>query len=471
MWQYWLPLEIVISYLDVATNSSLVPYATVSREWQACIEQRTFAKINLNDPQRLEEFRQIVACNKQKRIYVQEIHLLIPIEPYDIKAHAYFETVAEHNRNNKIFVQTIQNILQILATWPENQRGIKLFIQAQSPSDPIRGDKQRLKRARYTPHEDLLDRRFERSYLQVSEEDLKRLPPVVAVTTLVIYGGMRFERLIRPSATAVIASKMPRLQIMAVNLKDNEKRDQELRKRDQDDFANSFHLMPPSVRRFNLVFYNEAPRNEAFQPINLVEGKIEDLFSAQLRAFSQQLTSLSLDSAVIGKELFWPVNDDGNPQLPYWPNLTILSLDYQPTSPSGEWYFERDPNEDLGFEVDEREETLLPDYLQPAPEDQRPRFLRSKASVKLIQEFYISAGRAAQRMPRLQYMDLKCSPGLISHQFEYQVEEKGATATWTDLAGYAPEECVVQAWRDAAFEHTGMESSLEVKLVGRTGTT
>ncbi|KAF7131456.1 hypothetical protein CNMCM5793_004681 [Aspergillus hiratsukae] len=362
----------------------------------------------------------------------------------------------------------MQNVLQILATWPANHGGIKLFIQAQSPSDPMRGDKQRIKRGRYTPEEDLLQRRFERSYLEVPEESLKSIPPVMAVTTLIIHGGMGYERLIRPSATAIIASRMPRLREVALSLKDNEKRDQELRKRNRDGYANSIHLLPSSVQRFDLKFYSEAPRNEAFQPVDLVEGKIEDLFSARLRDFSQQLTIFSLNHAVIGKELFWPVNDDGNTQFPYWPNLTIFRVSFRGTSPSGEWYFERDPNEDVGDEVEEAEETPLPDYLQPPPEDQRERYFRSRASVKLIQEFYISAGKAAQRMPRLQIMNLKCFFGLVSHEFAYEVKENAATATWTDSGGYAPEECVVQVWRDAALQHTGMASSLEVKSNGRT---
>ncbi|RHZ64675.1 hypothetical protein CDV55_106551 [Aspergillus turcosus] len=453
MRQYWLPFEItslIISYVDVSTDSSLAPYATVSREWQACIEQRTFARLNLNNPQRLEEFCQIVACNKQRQKCVREIHLLIHLEPYDIKARAYFETAAEHSRNNEIFVQTIQNVLQILATWLEDHRGIELFIQAQSPSDVIRGDRQRLKAARYTPQEDLLQRRFERSYLELSEEGLKSIQPVMAVTTLIIHGGVGYERLIRPSATAIIASRMPRLRNMALNLKDNEKRDRELRKRNRDgkilspyistgltpvitEFASAIHLLPPSVQRFDLKFYSEAPRNEALQPIDLVEGKLEDLFSAQLRDFSQQLTIFSLNHAVTGKELFWPVNDDGNTQLPYWPNLTIFRVSFRGTSPSGQWYFERDPNEDVGEESDEAERPLLPDllpgYLQPPPEDRRLQSLRSKPSVKPIQEFYISAGRAAQRMPRLQYMNLACHFGLINHEFDYQVKEKVATAT------------------------------------------
>jgi hypothetical protein len=54
----------------------------------------------------------------------------------------------------------------------------------------------------------------------------------------------------------------------------------------------------------DLVFYNEASGCETFDPIDLVQGKVEDLLSAQLRDFSQQLTSLFLQYAVIGKELF-----------------------------------------------------------------------------------------------------------------------------------------------------------------------
>jgi hypothetical protein len=236
MGQYWLPLEIislVLSYLDVATNSSLIPYATVSREWQAYIEQRTFAILKLNTPQRLKEFSQVVACNKQRQSYVQEIRLIIQLQPYNIRARAYFETAAEHSRNNKTFIQAIQNILRILATWPENHRGIELFIQAQSPTYASRRDRPRCEAAPDAPEEDLPDCRFERSYLHVSEENLKRLLAVTAVTTLSIYGGTRYERLIRPSATAAIASKMPRLQKMILNLRDNEIRNQDLRKRNR----------------------------------------------------------------------------------------------------------------------------------------------------------------------------------------------------------------------------------------------
>jgi hypothetical protein len=66
-------------------------------------------------------------------------------------------------------------------------------------------------------------------------------------------------------------------------------------------------------------------------------------------------------------------------------------------------------------------------------------------------------------------MDLKCLSSLVSNGFVYEVKGKAATATWTDPAAYVPEEGVVNVWRDAAFQHTGVESSLEVKLIDRTG--
>jgi hypothetical protein len=213
------------------------------------------------------------------------------------------------------------------------------------------------------------------------------------------------------------------------------------------------------VQRFDLVFYNEASGCETFDPVNLVQGKVEDLFSAQLRDFSRQLTSLSLQYAVVGKELFWPVNTAENTQLPFWPNLTTFRLEYRGTSPSGERYFEIGPIE----EVEDG------GAVRPLREIRHPRY-RAKAAVELIRELYISAGRAAQRMPRLQCMDLKCFSSLVSHGFVYEVKGKAATATWTDPAAYVPDEGVVNVWRDAAFQHTGVESGLEVKLIDRTDT-
>lgn len=244
---YPLPPELtarVISYLTIPDNfnpykiqepARVAQYATVSRDWQMIVERHTFSTLHLTTPQRLTEFEQIVAQNARRRSYVRNVNLLVQLESYDVEARAKFETAEEHRRNNEIFTRTIQSLFKILQSWPEDQTGIHLSIKAQSPSDAVPGKEgqRRMKEARKNRAKDLLERRFEKCYLQFSEESLDGLPAVGAVTTLSVDAGYRFQRLISPASCAIIASKLPRLQNASLVLLDNEKRDLALRKRNR----------------------------------------------------------------------------------------------------------------------------------------------------------------------------------------------------------------------------------------------
>ncbi|KAJ6110709.1 hypothetical protein N7486_002944 [Penicillium sp. IBT 16267x] len=137
MREYRLPIELtaqVISYL-IDPGFDPAPHATVSREWQLVIEQRTFNTINLNISERLAAFKQIVAQNTRRKTCIRNINLVVELEPYSIKARAEFETAEEHRRNNEIFVPAIQSLFIILESWPKNEPGINLLIKALSPSD------------------------------------------------------------------------------------------------------------------------------------------------------------------------------------------------------------------------------------------------------------------------------------------------------------------------------------------------
>lgn len=232
MSEYLLPIELtakVISYL-IDSGSDPAPYATVNREWQMLIEQRTFNTINLKTSERLAAFKQIVAQNTRRKTCIREINLVAELEPYSIEARAEFETTEEHRRNNEIFVAAIQSLFSILESWPENKPGINLNIEAMSPSDFV--DRQRARKARREPETDLRERRFKRSYLQFSEDHLERLPVIYTVTTLSM-GNLYFSRLLLPASCALITSKLPRLHILQLNLSDNEKRDKALRKQNR----------------------------------------------------------------------------------------------------------------------------------------------------------------------------------------------------------------------------------------------
>jgi hypothetical protein len=86
------------------------------------------------------------------------------------------------------------------------------------------------------PETDLLQRRFEQSYLHLAQKELEDAPSVQAVTYLLVVGN---PRLISPASCSYLVTKLPRLQRVQLKLFDNEKRDSELRKRNREGTPNS----------------------------------------------------------------------------------------------------------------------------------------------------------------------------------------------------------------------------------------
>ncbi|KAJ5706902.1 hypothetical protein N7488_006703 [Penicillium malachiteum] len=99
----------------------------------------------------------------------------------------------------------------------------------------------------------------------------------------------------------------------------------------------------------------------------------------------------------------------------------------------------------------------------PAREDRRQNSFRVKPSTKPLNGLYMFAGRAAQRMPRLKSMSIGTEEFGVYLHFKYEVDGTTAKATWDGRNVYTPDEPTLQAWRDAAFQHTRLE--LEVQLI------
>lgn len=230
-----LPPELISLVLDhiirernyVRGSRSLAPYATLGRHWQAIIERRTFAKIRIHTAKRMEEFQRIVT-EPRRRSCIQLIKLVVQLESYDVQARAQWETDEDRQQNNKIFTSTICTLFKILSIWPKDAASIELFIQAKSPSDSL-DFKQRRKQAARSRLDDLLHKRYERSYLQFSRTTTDvECPPVPIVTYLSIQ-GLGNQRLIEPASTVFIASKLPQLNRVELLMRDECKRDERLR--------------------------------------------------------------------------------------------------------------------------------------------------------------------------------------------------------------------------------------------------
>jgi hypothetical protein len=228
-------VDYIISDRDAGRHPriSLAPYATLDRRWQAIIERQTFSDICINTTKRLEEFQRLVSTT-HRRASIRIIALRVELESYDEKARARFETDEERQRNNKIFTTTISTLFRTLSGWSDIA-GIHLDIRAQSPSDYLalksNGEiKQRLREAKSRVN-DLLSQRYERSYLKFSRTTTdSECPPVFAIASLSIQ-GLAKERLIEPASSVLIASKLPRLNHVQLNMKDECKRDEQLRQR------------------------------------------------------------------------------------------------------------------------------------------------------------------------------------------------------------------------------------------------
>lgn len=224
-------------------------------------------------------------------------------------------------------------------------------------------------------------------------------------------------------------------------------------------------MWSPTVQEFYLDFKRE-PRNHSFFPENVTENN-SDLLSSHIHEFSQQLTHITIDHAVIGKEVFWPLYPEGKDvKLPFWPYLVSFSAEFRPVTPSGDWLFERDPNELNSDKIDSEDsdpEGELPDYVRTAPEDRPGGHMRSKIIPAFFNELYRSADQAALRMPRLKYMSLQTTRcGFGGHRFRYEIKNGVAKVIWADMHVFHPEDNILQIWKDVASRHTG--NDLEVKI-------
>jgi hypothetical protein len=228
--------------------------------------------------------------------------------------------------------------------------------------------------------------------------------------------------------------------------------------------------LPFSIRDLILDFAYIVPEDERYAPAASTTAENTDPLSSRLREFSQQLSTVGGVQCLLGKELFWPLNDD-NAELPFWPHLIGVNVDYIPVTPCGKWMFEQqddaeEPDYDsdsLDSHYDDMDDT---DRDWVAPEDRTCRLFRTKFVHELFNEYYLSAGKAALRMPRLDCMILNVSHQ-YQHRFCYQVENEMAKATWfceDDPKAFEPSDEVLQIWNQVALAHTSHDVEIAFEL-------
>ncbi|KAJ6184837.1 hypothetical protein N7519_006138 [Penicillium mononematosum] len=424
-----LPLETLQEIFSYQTGH-LASCACVCRQWQVAAERFTFADLHISSAD-LEDFRQMfpVSNSTGRRFHLRSLHFKVVIPKYSIAARGQYENQDDRDSNNNAFTRAITSLFEILSSWPEYDRYMLLQIYVRSPSDwqaepdwTIR--RTRFERGRAFPEEELLQRRYQDSYLQLMGKIA--LPDVKCITSLDVMGCENFRN-IAPGAVSEMVIHLPRLQTVTATLRDKVRNGTEMGD-SLGDFPRVAARWPSSLRHLRLRYEPRQPYGEDYSPHSTPGPNSRSLALCQM---TQQLEVVDLSETTIGPDLFWPV--DAN-ITPFWPNLIKLTIMYSRNSAS------RDHTADL------------------TDED-----LRTALKSKDLDELSLAAGRAAQHMPRLQSMeiDLSLSSVPTAHYYFIYVATLGKV-TWAVTSQFYVSKKAQQAWDVAAKRHGNALPSVEV---------
>ncbi|KAK4033620.1 hypothetical protein C8A01DRAFT_39920 [Parachaetomium inaequale] len=405
-----LPNEIIaniISYLaaDIESSSpfTLAPYATVSRAWQQRVEAATFAHIELT-PARLASPLAAEALTPDRvRRFVRSVRVDVLLPPYDEQARGRREDEADRARNDGVFTDVVRRVFGLLAaaTAPASE----------SPA-AIGGDGGCVAGDEGHDLEDLEAREYERCVSPIRVNDI-------------------FEARYESSY-----------------------------------LDHSFQT--PSI-------LDETDRDN------------NDKLSLALCKLSQRLATFDL-MADVGPEILWPLErtapDHHHQQQhqdndPLWPTMCHYTINPGPIAPSGKWRFQRLPDSDSDSD-DDGSASSVSSSVAPGNEKEDP--FRAMLDPDAARALLLAAARAARRMPALRKMEFMLDPPIWRDNGRLEVVYTAMAGTargGTPLAPpggggataellvesrpvFHPDEEVVQAWREAAEEHSGIVSGLVV---------
>jgi len=416
--------------------SKLPPFATISHDWQYAIERRTYHELRVRNDD-IGTFQ--INCVGHRRLALAVLRYDVVLPTYDDKACARFEREKDKQINDETFTRAIETLFRVLKSWESGSQSngrLSLVIDnVYSPMDGIHRGLEIFKNDRFQEgvgkRRDLFEYRYIHSSIHLLHPD--ELPSLSLVTRLI--GVPVGTRIIDMCAVVDIAGKLSNLQRIEWNLNDNEKRYPDLRQRARLSFSEALMKYDfPNLKIADVSFLHNAPSNHHALPAPMIptSKRQDDPFSTALRKLSQSPNLKSLNfSGVIDPSFFWPSSSSPSENQLIWPALETLHVTFDITSPSGTWYFERDPNDQLdestaaddnppawdGMDSDSATESTSftsgddPDDFDPAREEfftgQQPVCtFRGIPNNQTLPPLLEAMAKAAAQMPKLQALSL-----------------------------------------------------------------
>ncbi|KAK4960657.1 hypothetical protein LTR28_005051, partial [Elasticomyces elasticus] len=330
--------------------SKLPPFATISRAWQFAIERLTFRSICLYSNE-LDYFDALCIRHKHRRSILLQLDFRAALPPLAKGAPSRAENDQERQSNDESFTQAIRALFELLKAWESDGEDRAAPPLQLVLSDPFVASRDSQVRRLDTDIESFQQQQLVNRngvFTHRYDHSVVGLKPHVELPSL--RRVARFQasadglHTIDMGTVARIAASFSNLQSIRWNLDDNERRYVDRRRQYRKGLADALasHDFQQLKDAWIGMLY-EAPSNHHATLPDFLDSGVDPL-GASFRKFSQSQNLVSLTiCGVIGPDVFWPtqVNDK---LPPYWPNLEIFDVTFNTAAPSGDWYFQRDPD-------------------------------------------------------------------------------------------------------------------------------
>ncbi|KAH6645273.1 hypothetical protein BKA67DRAFT_109150 [Truncatella angustata] len=318
-------------------ESSLLPYATISRAWQAAIERQTFRSLKLNS----DEYPMLKnTLGPHRYRCLQRLVLTIILPSYDSVSATKVETQQDKDANDHAYSRAVHDIFDILRSLEVvdgKSRSLEFYI-----NHPVSRSDVQYFMGRGTKGSDgqIYEGRYFHSYIDLY--NIHRLPKLRDVTKFVMKmpKTQLGHRMLYPRVPFQIASKMPNLEALSVDANDNERLYVDRRLKYRQDLAEHLQkLSLPKLRKADLHFLYTSPQDHYYMPPMINPTADFDLLSSVCQSFSQGLEELDLNG-VLDVTLLRPLEGF---KTALWPRLEQLDIHFHQVRPAGGWYFTGDP--------------------------------------------------------------------------------------------------------------------------------
>ncbi|KAK0670018.1 carbohydrate-binding module family 50 protein [Cercophora samala] len=313
----------------------------------------------------------------RRRTLLKHLRYTVILPTYTDQECGVHENDENRAVNNHVVAEALLALFNVLSSWGSNPAvGFSLLLIIHSPMDvSYRYPPDKLGHDRFLHalgrRQDVFEKRYEYSYIRLSDKDLNLLPTVSCITELLCPSG-NGGRQIYPSSLAILTlTKTPNLQRLTWSY--NEPGVYvPLRREIRKQFVQDLQTLRigPFVRSFNFEVVSHFYLHHQRLP-NLVFPHEHDPLSSALHHLINSANNLETVTykGPVDNSLFWPFSAGEEPTGPIWPSVKHVSVHFDHRAPNGQWYVQARPPS-AGSVSDEDDEPIDPNAgNDPLPPD------------------------------------------------------------------------------------------------------